>query len=501
MIIKKSKDAMQHYFEDNSGITGAFADFVCLAQNEDDICSFLADMSRSKIPVTVAGALTGNTGSGLAFGGAILSLEQMNQIGDIEVADGKEAFVKVQAGARISDIKDKVKKEGWMYAPDPTEYTAFIGGNISTNASGARGFKFGATRKHVCALEVVFSDGSKSFIERGKHIANNKGIIKFNSDKGEKFIELPKYVLPKNIKNAAGYYNYPNADLIDVLIGSDGTLCVIESAILNLIPHFKEVFGAVVFFENLDKCYDFVKKIKINAAKTKQENLKSSINPMSVEFFDKNALSLVETIYPDIPKNSNAAVMFEQDIYGDDDETLLNEIWIAFIEKEVVDLEKIWFAENLDQMEKFRTFRHKIPECVNEIIKKNKVPKIGTDFAVPEGKLANIMDFLRAEFEKIGIFNLVFGHIGENHLHANILAQTQTEYEKCKSMYIEIAKKVVELGGTVSAEHGIGKSRHIFLEKMLGENGFIEMAKLKKALDPANILGRSNIFPEKYLLY
>jgi D-lactate dehydrogenase (cytochrome) len=498
MIVKEDKTIIENYFEDNSGVRGSNADFVAIAENEEEIPVFLKKMSEKKIPVTIAGALTSNTGSGLAFGGAVLSLEKLNKIGEIKKIDDNNALITVQSGARLIDIKTKVGKKGWMFPPDPTEKNAFIGGNIATNASGGRGFKFGITRDYVKAIQVAFADGSTSFIERTKYFADKNGKIIFDTNKGAKEITLPKYILPK-IKNAAGYYNYPQADLIDVLIGSEGTLCVFIKAVLKLIPHFKEAFGGIIFFDDRNKAYKFVEKIKNISKKTKFKNIKNSISAMSLEYFDKNALFLIKDDYPFIPSNVEAGVMFEQDVYEDNFDILVEQ-WVKEIESAGIKLEKVWFASNISEMENFRVFRHRIPERVNEIVRKNKIPKVGTDFAVPEGSLLEIIDFCEQEFKKAGVFNLTFGHIGENHLHANIVAANEQEYKECRNIYVRIAQKVVEFGGTVSAEHGIGKLRHVFLEKMLGEEGFKELAQFKKSFDANGILGVDNIFPKKYLI-
>jgi D-lactate dehydrogenase (cytochrome) len=498
MIIKKDKNIIQNYFEDNSGIRGSNADFVAIAEKEEDIPIFLKEMSAKKVPITIAGALTANTASGLAFGGVVLSLERLNKVGKIKKIDESYALIAVQAGVRVSNIKAKTYSEGWLYPPDPTEKNAFIGGNIATNASGGRGFKFGVTRDYVKALKVAFADGSIAFIERGKYFADKNGKMIFDTNKGKKNITLPKYILP-NIKNAAGYYNKPQADLIDILIGSEGTLCVFIESVLKLIPHFKEVFGGIIFFDDRNKAYEFVKRIKSISKRAKFENQKNSINAMSLEYFDKNALFLIKDDYPVMSENVEAGIMFEQDVYEDNSGVLMEE-WIKEIEDNDINLEKIWFASNFSEVEKFRIFRHKIPEKVNEIVKKNKIPKVGTDFAVPDGKFFTIVDFCEKEFENAGVFNLTFGHIGENHLHANILASNEREYEECRKMYIRIAQKVVELGGTVSAEHGIGKLRHAFLAKMLGEEGFKELAQFKKSFDTNGILGVDNIFPKQYLI-
>ncbi len=491
MIIKKDRTLIENYFEDNSGVRGSFADFAAIVEREDEIPPFLTRMSEEKTPVTVVGALTGNTASALAFGGAVLSLEKLNKIGDIEKISCDTAKITVQAGARISDIKAKAYKEGWMYPPDPTEKNATIGGNIATNASGGRGFKYGVTRDYVLALKVFFTDGSQSYIERGNYIADDKGEIIFDTDKGNRKVTLPKYRLPV-IKNAAGYYNYPHADLVDVLIGSDGTLCVTTEAVLKLIPHFKDVFGGIIFFEKRDDAYSFVRKVK------ELSKEKKSISPMSLEYFDKNALLLIRQDYSVIPENVEAGIMFEQDVYTGDFDALMDK-WVRVIEESGINTEKVWFASNLAEQEEFRAFRHRIPERVNERVKKNGIPKVGTDFAVPEGKLPEIVDFCEKEFEKAGLFNLTFGHIGENHLHANIIASNEEEYKSTREMYARIAQKAVDLGGTVSAEHGIGKLKHIFLEKMLGKEGFKEMAAFKKSFDASGILGQDNIFPKEYL--
>ncbi|MDR1522749.1 MAG: FAD-binding oxidoreductase [Endomicrobium sp.] len=497
MIIKKDKSTIQNYFQDNSGVSGAYADSVAIAENEDDISNFLIEMSEKQIPVTIVGALTGNTASGLAFGGVVLSLENLNNIGEIKENSDNTAFITVGAGARLNDIKVKAYQNGWMYPPDPTEKSAFIGGNIATNASGSRGFKFGPTRDYVQALKVIFSDGSKSFIQRGKIFSDKNGNITFDTNKGTKHIKLPEYKLP-HIKNAAGYYNYPDCDLIDVFIGSEGTLCVIVEAVLKLVPCFKEVFGGIIFFQNRDNAFMFVDKIKLISKKAKVERLRNSINAMSLEYFDKNALDLIRDDYPLIPLDAECGIMFEQDVYDDSIDLLIDK-WYKIMQKYNVNDDKVWFASNLAELEKFRIFRHAIPEHINKIVKKNKVPKVGTDFAVPEGKLSDIVDFCQKEFKNSGIFNLTFGHIGENHLHANILASNEDEYEKCRKLYIDICSQVVKLKGTVSAEHGIGKLRHIFLEKMFGKEGFKEMAKFKKSFDKSAILCQDNIFPRDYL--
>ncbi|MDR0485245.1 MAG: FAD-binding oxidoreductase [Elusimicrobiota bacterium] len=493
MIIKKDISMLQNYFEDNSGLRGAFADFVALAENEKDIADFLIEMSQKKIPVTVAGAMTANTGAALAFGGAVLSLEKLNKIGGIKVIDGKNAYICAQAGARLCAIKEKVYGQGWLYPPDPTEKNSSIGGNISTNASGGIGFKFGSTRDYIKSLKIIFTDGSDCFIERGKCFADSNGVLSFRKGGGECKIKLPKYILPA-IKNAAAYYNYDGADLIDIFIGSEGTLGVIYEAELFLIPAYKDIIGGFVFFNSKKETLIFTQNLL-----SQMHSKTSAVYPMSLEYLDGNSLQILRADYPQIPQEAQGALIFEQDIYEEQEREALTDKWATFLEENSIDFEKVWFASNAAQMKNFLEIRADLPRKVNEMVKKNGFPKVYSDFAVPEGKLFEIYDFCEAQFKELNLPYLFFGHIGENHLHANIIAANEADFTRAKEIYSVIIQKVVDLGGTCSAEHGIGKTRHLFLEKMIGKVGFAQASKFKLSLDKSGILGAGNIFPKEYL--
>lgn len=489
MITKTNQDFIQHYFEDSSGMLGAHAEKLIIAESADDVIKVMKESCLKKTPVTVVGGATGVTGGCLAFGGTILSTEKLNSIESVKKISDQKAVLKTGAGTFVSDIKNFVLANGWLYPPDPTEKNATVGGNISTNASGGRGFKYGTTRDYINAIEIVFPDGSFSKIERGCIFADDKGEVVFNTDAGPKKIKLPGYTLPE-IKNATGYFNKKNTDLIDVFIGSEGTLGVIVSAELILIKPFEAMFGGIIFFENRKKSWDFVTEVR-NISKSCNE--KNGINAMSLEYFDKNALTLIKKDYPVIPENVDAGILFEQDCGKNNYDVILDK-WIKLIEKYGIDINKVWFATNEKEQEEFRKFRHKIPERVNELVKKYKIPKVGTDIAVPHEKLEEMINFCEDLFNVSKLKHLTFGHIGESHLHANLIASTKQEYDKCRQLYLEIAKKAVTLGGTVSAEHGIGKTKHPFAEAMLGKEGIEEMRRFKLSLDPCNILGQNNIF-------
>jgi D-lactate dehydrogenase (cytochrome) len=478
MLIKKDKSIIQSYFEDQSGLTGGSAESVYIPENEKEISDLLKEASSKKTPITVSGAGTGVTGGRIPFGGIVLSLERFNNITDITATSAV-----AQAGVTVKDLKTKVKEKGLMYCPDPTEQNSFIGGNVSTNASGSRGFKYGPTRNHIKRLKVVLSTGDILNIERGQHFADSSGNLEITSNLK---IKLPKYILP-NIKNAAGYYNRPGMDLIDLFIGQDGTLGIITEVEVILKPMVEKIFSGIAFFPKEELSWNFVTEAK-----------KDVPGLLSLEYFDKNALELLKGDYPQIPDFAKAAIFFEQDISGLNEDTTLDD-WAKLLENYNAPQDKAWFATSNKDQEGFREFRYHLPEKVNEIVRRNKLPKAGTDIAVPENGIREMLVFYKEKLEASKIPHLIFGHIGENHMHSNFLPQTQAEQNMSRKIYIELVEKALSLGGTVSAEHGIGKLKHIFLEKMLGKSGMQEMAALKKSIDPACILGIGNIFPKELL--
>jgi D-lactate dehydrogenase (cytochrome) len=147
-----------------------------------------------------------------------------------------------------------------------------------------------------------------------------------------------------------------------------------------------------------------------------------------------------------------------------------------------------------NEAEKFNQFRYSIPESINDIVRRTGMRRLSTDVAVPEKKLLEMMNFYVSTLTACGIEHVVFGHIGECHLHVNLLPKNEAEHKRSKDICLEFIRKGVSLGGTVSAEHGIGKTRREYLEEMYGKQGVLEMAKIKKAMDPNWILGLDNIF-------
>ncbi len=477
MIIKIDKDIIKSYFEDESGLLGGYADKVIFPDGEKDVVNILQDSSSNKIPVTISGGGTGVTGARVAFGGNILATDSLNKIINI---DKKNLFATLQPGVRLSDLEKELSKYSLIYPPDPTEPNAFIGGTISTNASGAKCFKCGSTRKYIKRLKVVLSGGDILDIKRGKYFINRGETFSIK----KKTINLPTYSMP-DVKNASGYYVKDKMDLIDLFIGQEGTLAFILEVDLELDKKPDSVMSFFSFFPSEKDALNFVKDAK-------------SLNALSLEFMDVNSLELLRKKHPNIPERSKAMVYFEED-YKKENESKIVDSWTNLLEKHHASMEKSFFADSEKEREKLKEFRHTLPEAINEIVKSNKLPKVGTDIAIPDKAFPEMFEFYKERLIFSDIPFVIFGHIGENHLHVNMLPKNEEEFVKSRSIYMDFVKKAVSLGGTVSAEHGIGKLKHPFLEAMYGKKHIKEMTLLKKSLDPACILGLDNIFPKELL--
>jgi len=458
------------YLQDESRLRGT-ADEIAFPETEEDIYDLLA----AGTPITLQGARTGITGGAVPMfacsedprRGKLINLSNMNSIGEPFMVnlhgEPKNGLITVDPGALLCDVRKKLEGTGFFFPPDPTEDTASLGGMASCNASGARSFKYGSTRNHIESLRVVFADGTARELRRGEPVPPD--------------VPLPDYREP-NVKSAAGYYVADKMDFLDLFIGAEGTLGIITELTLKLSPIPDAIWGLTAFLPSEKAALDFVKK------------LRTKTTPAAIEFFDFNALNLLRQ-NPDLPKldpEFHTAVCVE--FHGTDDE----------VEKAAGILpDTAWVATEPSELEKMRLFRHALPEAVNQRIAERKrehpdLTKLGTDMSVPDDRLEKVMALYRKGLDHEKLEHVIFGHIGNNHVHVNILPQNPEEYERGKKLYFEWAKQIVEMGGSVSAEHGIGKLKRDFLEIMYGNSGIDQMRALKAYFDPADHLNPGNLF-------
>lgn len=495
MQVKTATDEIQNYLIDASNLQGGFAEKLFIPETTEEIAEIVKEANEKGIKITVSGARTGTVGGAIPFGGYVISLEKLNEIKEINKA---ENFAIVQSGVILHDFQKLTEAENLFYPPDPTEWSCQIGGTIATNASGARSFKYGATREFVRGLEIVLANGEILRLKRGE-IFSKDGFIEIKTENGTKIkAKLPSYRQPNVRKNTSGYFSGDQIDAIDLFIGSEGTLGIITEAELALLPKPESFFSGIVFFTSEGNLLNFVEEARNLSFESRKTQNQNQIDATLIEYFDEKALKFISEKFSEVPENAKGAIFFEQETTAETEDFLL-EKWNELLEKHNADLEKSWFTTTEQDREKMREFRHALPVSVNERIVKYKQKKVGTDMAVPDENFASFLKFYKQKLDASGLDYVIFGHIGDCHLHANLLPKTQEEATKARHLYGRFIAQAIMLGGTTSAEHGIGKHKSKYLYVQFGERFLNEMAELKKAFDTNGILGRGNLFDEKFL--
>ena len=488
MIVKSNPDEFQNYLSDSSNYQGT-AETVFLPETEEEIIELVKKSNQDKTRITISGNGTGLTGSRVPEGGIVISTEKLNKV--IELNE-TEKYLRVQPGMILKDLQDYVEERKLFYPPDPTERNCFIGATVATNSSGAKSFKYGPTRDYVIGLKQILPTGDTISIERGKIFASGY-TFSFQSDQGTKYeFNVPKFEMPKT-KNASGYYCKENMDLIDLFIGSEGTLGIITELKLRLLDYEENILSCVVFFESDEDAFNFIDEAR---SITKSSDASNHLSARGLEFFDKLTLNFLRPDYPTIPENT-CSIWFEQELTTNEDE--LTEAWLELIQKHNADAEAAWLAVDKKEQEKFKDFRHAIAWRVNEVVTRRGLRKIGTDISVPVESFRPFYKWMIDLVEQYNMEYVVYGHFGNCHPHLNMLPRDQDDFVKSKKLYFEICSEAVRLKGTVSAEHGIGKMKRDYLLMMYGEDVISQMAKLKLYFDPQKILNIGNIFEEKYL--
>ncbi|HEY3102499.1 MAG TPA: FAD-binding oxidoreductase, partial [Pyrinomonadaceae bacterium] len=258
MLTKTQPDEIQNYLSDASYLRGGNADRVVFPETAAEVAAVLREATQTKTPVTVSGAGTGTVAGRVPFGGIVIATDRLKQIKSI-TSQPSGGRVVAEAGVRLIDLQRAVDAEGLLYPPDPTERSCFLGGNIATNASGARTFKYGPTRDYVEALTIALTTGDVVNIKRGEIHADDRQLTIPLASGGAIKAQLPSYKMPRVRKHASGYFVAPGMDVIDLFVGSEGTLGVIVEAALRLIPKPQGLLSGIVFFDDDDQLLAFVR--------------------------------------------------------------------------------------------------------------------------------------------------------------------------------------------------------------------------------------------------
>ena len=431
-------------------------DAVARATAIHDVVNVVSLASGAGVTVTAAGSQTSMTGASITDRGILLSLAGMNRVLDI---DENAMTARVEPGVTIGQLNRELAGHGLMFAPDPTsEEDATIGGAIACNASGARSLYYGATRRHVSAVRVVHADATVS-----------------------------EYRRSRAEKNTVGYA--AAQDPVDWFVGSEGTLGIVVEAELSLVKRPSNIIGLAIPFGAASSALEFVVAARGG---------KSGRSARCLEYFDASAIAIASESLGSMWASNTCAMIYLEDDAGEAgsvDPVLA--AWLALAENKGALADDIKVFEGSQSLREARVMRHSVPATMNErgaAQIKNGGRKVSTDWAVPYPLLGAALDFSAAAIKRHRApAPVTYGHAGNGHPHQNFIAIDAGDLQTINGAIEETLSHVIRMGGTVSAEHGLGKLKQAWLGLQLSERQIAVMRAIKNTLDPSGLFAPGNV--------
>ena len=439
------QEALVAYSYDATPMQQALPDVVVLPKSTEEVQQVMRVAARHQIPIVTRGAGSNLCGGTIPVGGGIvLVLSRMNQIVEI---DEQNLTITVQPGVRTVDIHQAVEARGLFYPPDPGSMViSTIGGNIALNSGGLRGLKYGTTKDYVLGLEAVLPNGE---------------IIRTGG---------------KLMKDVAGY------DLTKLLVGSEGTLAIITQAILKLIPKPLSQRVMLAMFADMDQ-----------AARSVSDIIANRIIPGTLEFLDQGTIRVVEDFKQiGLPTDVAAILLIGQDGEPQTVDKDMERIAAICEKNEAVQIKVATTPEEADDV---MTARRSALAALSRM----RPTTILEDATVPRAQIAPMVAAIQEITNRYGLQICTFGHAGDGNLHPTCMtdARNEKEIERVEHAFEEIFAAAIDLGGTITGEHGVGIVKAPYLEWKVGAAGMEVMKGIKHAFDPHNLLNPDKMFAKQ----
>lgn len=434
--ISRGNAARQDVAEDRSGLDAQIPYAVVHADCRDDVVALCALAEEFRVGVVPRGAGTGKVGGAIPTGEqVVLDVSRMNRIKSIHVAD---QYAVVEPGVLTAQLDREAAAHGLMFPPDPASWeTSTIGGNIATNAGGPRALKYGVTGQYVWGVEVVIPGGK--ILRAGR----------------------------RSLKGVTGF------DVTSLIVGSEGTLGVVTEATIRLIPEPPRVEGVWFGVESV-----------LHADALARRIFDAGFLPRALELLDEEALAAVRS-EREVPGESSVAVHVELDGYSPSLEAELDHL-IG-----VAEAEEVFRAHNDLEREMLRAHRR----AASDALKKRYPYKLSDDIAVPRSQMHVFLEKAHEIARAQDLHVAAYGHLGDGNLHFNRLASTQQERDRAEQLRTLFLELALSLGGTLSAEHGIGLAKRDLLPLEHDENLIALQRRLKHAFDPHGIMNPGKVLP------
>lgn len=435
------EEACERFVRDESEAEGVRPDAVVLASSAEDIQAALAVAREAGVPITPRAAGTGRTGGAVPVaGGIVLLTSGMNGIKEI---DTREGIAVVEPGVVLADLHRAVEAEGWFYPPDPNSLESCqLGGNVAENAGGPRAFKYGVTRDYVLGMEALLIGGQRLRVGR------------------------------RTLKGVTGY------DVTALLVGSEGTLAVFSEVTLQLLPKPESVTTLLCLFPSLQAAVACVAEM----------TGKARLVPRCIELLDAATLEAMRQAGNSIDSRAQAMLLIEVDGSEQACEVEAQRVAAAC---EATQALEVLVAQEASQRDRLWSARREMSRAVRRLSKK----KLSEDVVVPRQRISQLLERVQRSCDALAVRTLTYGHAGDGNLHVNFLWDEDSELPNVERAIVRLFEDVIELGGTLSGEHGIGVLKAPYLPLEQSAELIALQKDLKRAFDPGNLLNPGKIFP------
>ena len=506
-------DNLDSFLDDAAHYPGGYARGVVRPRSTDEITACLRRTHRI-LPI---GAQSSLTGGATPFGDVVLSTDRLNSI---SIA-GDQA--RVDAGVTLQSLQDALARSGRWFPPVPTYLGAFAGGAVATCAAGAATFKYGTVRDWVEGLTIVLAGGDVLTVARGECVASERGIFEIETSTGVRVVRIPGIRMPDVAKHSAGYFLKPGMDLVDLFIGSEGTLGVIAQVIFRTASKPAAVCRALVPVPTEAVAIALTGELRLASQATWRAHDPRGIDVAAIEHLDARSIAVIREDGIDrkleVALPSGAAVVLLIDLeLPADDATLWSQLESAR-DPAAADAPLVRFCRLLDRhgvlddteialpadrarAGAFAELREAVPAGVNRRVALAKqgdaaISKTAADMIVPFDRFGDMMSECRRLFAERDLDYAVWGHISDGNVHPNVLPRSAADVQKGRDAILQLGTAVIAMGGCPLAEHGVGRNpvKQQLLRQLYGDDGVNAMRAIKLSLDPNGSLASGVIFP------
>jgi len=505
----------QNYLTDAAHFPGGHAARVEIPRTIDEVPEIVRN-ADSLLPI---GAQSSLTGGATPMGDVVLSTEKLTRVLDLD-----ERHIRVEAGVSISALQHALAQHDAWFPAAPTFTGAFAGGAVATNAAGAATFKYGSVRQWVEALTVVLADGTSLTIHRGASFARDRR-LPVATDQGEIDVPVPGYRMPNVVKRSAGYHAEPGMDLIDLFIGSEGTLGVITAVTFRFVTPAPTIALAFVPCTSESQALSLVRDLREASTTTWRTGDSRGIDTAAIEQMDRRCLEILHEDGADrkyevrIPAGADVALLVQLELTrGTSDAHAYQQIGSALSDRSadsslarfcrmldahgLLDGTELALPDQKRRAEALIALREAVPAGVNQRVGAaqrdidGRIAKTAADMIVPFDRFGEMMEVYREGFSSRGLDRAVWGHVSDGNVHPNVLPRSYEDVERGKAAILEFGRAATRLGGCPLAEHGVGRNsvKQQLLRELYGDEGIEQMRRVKRALDPSWKLAPGVIF-------